>query len=50
MVKRDGVSKKDKIIKCPICKKRVETVICNGVQKYFDVNGAYHECHQKGKK
>jgi len=41
---------KDKMVKCPICGKKVETVICNGVQKYFDMDGAYHECHRKEKK
>lgn len=31
--------------KCPICGKEVETIICDGVQKYFDPkDGAYHEC------
>jgi len=38
---------KDKIVECPICEKKVETVICNGVQKYFDMGGAYHECYRR---
>lgn len=50
MVKKyDWLLEKAKFVKCPVCKKKVETVICNGVQKYFDVNGAYHECHRNAK-
>jgi len=41
------INDKPKHVKCPVCKKKVETVICLGVQKYFDENGAYHECYRK---
>jgi hypothetical protein len=48
-MKPSGLSKKE-IVKCPVCGKKVETVICNGVQKYFDMSGDYHECYRKGMK
>lgn len=38
---------KQVMVKCPVCSKKVETVILRGVQKYFDIDGAYHECRRK---
>lgn len=45
--KRSNKSLKKEMVRCPVCRKKVETVICSGVQKYFDENEAYHECYRK---